>query len=46
MYHCTLWAAQTEAPPTGSPLAYLLMIETYLSFIFFLPLKIFRVLKS
>lgn len=41
MYHCTLFAAQIEAPPTSLPFAFLLMMETQLSFISFSSLRTF-----
>lgn len=45
MYHCTLFAAQIEAPPTSLPFAFLLM-ETQLSFMSFSFLKTSKILKS
>lgn len=46
MYHCTLFAAQIEAPPTSLPFAFLLMMATQLSFISFSSLQTFKVLRS
>lgn len=45
MYHCTLCAAQIEAPPTSSPFAFLLMTGTQWSFISYYSLKTFRLPK-